>query len=207
MTPRLVAAAIVLLVWQTGLVTLAPGYPHGDSGETAAVAQLLGIAHPPGYPLPTLLGNLCVRWLDVGTVAWRVSLLSLGAAAAASALIPSILRIGVPGLPVWFQLGLGVAGGLSLEVWNQMTLPKGSVYTVTVALLAASAWCLARLEGRPARMLALAGLTAGLAATAHYPLVLPSLVFVPVWLGIRYGGGIAAWLRSVRRPRDVAPVW
>src|SRR5678809_348919 len=132
MSPRIVAAAVFLFVWQAGLSTLAPGYPHGDSGETAAVALLLGIAHPPGYPLPTLLGNLCTRWLPVGTIAWRVSLLSLGSASAAAAMIPAILRVVEPGIPGWLELGIGIAGGLSLEAWNQMTMPKGSVYTVTV---------------------------------------------------------------------------
>lgn len=207
MTPRLVAATIFLLVWQSGLATLAPGYPHGDSGETAGVALFLGIAHPPGYPLPTLLGHLCVQWLAVGTVAWRVSLLSLGSAATAAALIPGILRPSCPGLPSWWSLLLGVAGGLSLEVWNQMTLPKGSVYTVTVALLAVVAWSLARVEGLRPRMLGLASLAVGLASSAHYPLVLPSLLFVPLWLAPSLVSGARDWMRTIRGPRDVLPLW
>jgi len=182
MTPRLVASAIFLFVWQAGLSTLAPGYPHGDSGETAAVALFLGIAHPPGYPLPTLLGHLGVRWLAVGSVAWRVSLVSLGSAAAAAALVPGILRVASPGLPGPVGVGLGVITGLSLEVWNQATLPKGSVYTVTVALLAILGWALARAEGTPARWIPAAGLAAGLGGTAHFPMVVPSLVFVPLAL-------------------------
>ena len=73
----LTGSAAFLAVWFLGLLTLAPGYPHGDSGETAGVALFLGIAHPPGYPLPSLLGNLFARWLPVGSVPWRVSLMSL----------------------------------------------------------------------------------------------------------------------------------
>lgn len=182
MTPRLVASAVFLFVWQAGLSTLAPGYPHGDSGETAAVALFMGIAHPPGYPLPTLLGHLGVRWLAVGSVAWRVSLVSLGSAAAAAALVPGILRVASPGLPGPAGVGVGVIAGLSLEMWNQATLPKGSVYTVTVALLAIIGWALARVDSNPARWMAAACLAAGLGATAHFPMVVPSLVFVPLGL-------------------------
>ena len=40
------------------LMTLAPGLYFIDTGELAAVCVKLGIAHPTGYPLFTLLGNL-----------------------------------------------------------------------------------------------------------------------------------------------------
>jgi tetratricopeptide (TPR) repeat protein len=41
--------------------TMAPGVTFIDSGELAAVASTLGIAHPSGYPLFTLLGWLFCR--------------------------------------------------------------------------------------------------------------------------------------------------
>ena len=46
---------IVLIVYFT---TLAPSVVEIDAGELAAVQVLLGIAHPTGYPLFTLLGHL-----------------------------------------------------------------------------------------------------------------------------------------------------
>lgn len=56
--------------------TLAPTVaPQGDSGELVTVAYTLGIAHPPGYPLYTLLGHVFTL-LPFGSVAWRVNLLS-----------------------------------------------------------------------------------------------------------------------------------
>jgi Protein of unknown function (DUF2723) len=71
-----VAAAVAglgpLAVYVT---TLSPTVNGGDSGEFAAVAYLLGVAHPPGYPLHALLGKL-LTWLPLGSVAWRVNLLS-----------------------------------------------------------------------------------------------------------------------------------
>ncbi|MCX8044353.1 MAG: DUF2723 domain-containing protein [Desulfobacterota bacterium] len=42
-------------------LTLAPGVGFVDSGELAAVCTTLGIAHPTGYPLYTLLGWLCTH--------------------------------------------------------------------------------------------------------------------------------------------------
>ncbi len=46
---------------------------QGDSGELVTAAAVLGIAHPPGYPLYILLGHLFTL-LPFGTVAWRVNL-------------------------------------------------------------------------------------------------------------------------------------
>jgi hypothetical protein len=47
------AAGIAFIVYR---LTMAPGLMYIDSGELAAVAYTLGIAHPSGYPLFTLLG-------------------------------------------------------------------------------------------------------------------------------------------------------
>ena len=49
----LLIAAMTFVVY---LRTLTPGVGFIDSGELAAVACTLGIAHPTGYPLFTLLG-------------------------------------------------------------------------------------------------------------------------------------------------------
>jgi hypothetical protein len=64
--------------------TLYPSVPGGDSGELIVAAYRLGVAHPPGYPLFTLLGKLFTL-VPAGSVAWRVNLLTavLGAIAAA----------------------------------------------------------------------------------------------------------------------------
>ena len=64
-------AAIFLIYF----LTLYPGVAGGDSGELIINAYGLGVAHPPGYPLYTLLGHM-MTWLPFGSVAWRVNLLS-----------------------------------------------------------------------------------------------------------------------------------
>ncbi|MFN0158490.1 MAG: protein O-mannosyl-transferase family [Bacteroidota bacterium] len=55
-SPSGVAAVVSLFALGVYLKTLAPSVNFIDSGELAAVASTLGIAHPTGYPLFTLLG-------------------------------------------------------------------------------------------------------------------------------------------------------
>ncbi|KAJ8309177.1 hypothetical protein KUTeg_014051 [Tegillarca granosa] len=54
------------------LVTIYPSLPGGDSGELIVAAHELGVAHPPGYPLYTLVSWLFIKLLPFGNVAWRV---------------------------------------------------------------------------------------------------------------------------------------
>ncbi len=69
-------AGIVLLVSFWGYVkTLAPTVSFFDSGELISAAYTFGVAHPPGYPLYVLLGWMFSK-LPVGSVAWRINLMS-----------------------------------------------------------------------------------------------------------------------------------
>ena len=45
------------------LLTLSPTVPLEDGGEMIRAAFTLGVTHPPGYPLYTLLGRLAWRRL------------------------------------------------------------------------------------------------------------------------------------------------
>jgi len=55
-SPHGVAAVVSAVAFLVYLRTLAPTVSFIDSGELAAVACTLGVAHPTGYPLFTLLG-------------------------------------------------------------------------------------------------------------------------------------------------------
>src|SRR3990172_1746314 len=55
--------------------TAAPSVLGADSGEFQFVPPVLGIAHPPGYALYTLLGKL-FSLLPLGEIAYRVNLMS-----------------------------------------------------------------------------------------------------------------------------------
>lgn len=52
---------LTLFVFIIYLSTLAPGIVQIDSGELAATASTLGIAHPSGYPLFTILGFILTK--------------------------------------------------------------------------------------------------------------------------------------------------
>lgn len=70
---------VLLALLAVGLIyfyTLAPSVAsQGDSGELVVTAWFLGVNHPPGYPLYTILAHLFTI-LPWGTVAWRVNLFS-----------------------------------------------------------------------------------------------------------------------------------
>lgn len=71
-------------------LTLYASVPGGDSGELILVAQNLGVAHPPGYPLFTLCAKL-FTFIPFGSIGWRVNLFSAVCDAAAAALLFSTL--------------------------------------------------------------------------------------------------------------------
>jgi hypothetical protein len=124
------AFVIPLTVYVT---TLARDVTFIDSGELAAVAATLGIAHPPGYPLFTLLGHLLAQ-VPVGPVIFRVGLLSALAAAAASWLV---WRTACGLLPPsrsrpWAALAGALLGAFALTVWSQAVIVE--VYALQAAL-------------------------------------------------------------------------
>lgn len=49
---------------------------YRDSGEFATVGYLLGVAHPPGYPLYTIALYLLARLIPLGNFAYRANILS-----------------------------------------------------------------------------------------------------------------------------------
>ncbi|GAM25052.1 hypothetical protein SAMD00019534_082270 [Acytostelium subglobosum LB1] len=53
-----------------------PSVAGGDAGELIINAHQLGIAHPPGYPLFTMLGRVFDKFIPFGTVGWRIALFS-----------------------------------------------------------------------------------------------------------------------------------
>ncbi len=67
----LIAISAFLLYLATASRTM----PTGDSGDLISAAWSLGIPHPPGYPIVTMLGHL-MGFLPWGTPAFRINLLS-----------------------------------------------------------------------------------------------------------------------------------
>jgi hypothetical protein len=102
--PRVrLSMAAFLAAFLSAAPFVAPGLVGGDAGELAAAAWGLGIGHPTGYPLWTLLANLFGA-LPLGTYAFRLALLSWVSWALAIALLGDALsRRGEEGeeAPLW----------------------------------------------------------------------------------------------------------
>jgi hypothetical protein len=204
--PFLIAGAIFIASFSLYLSTLAPSVVtlFDDSLEFQLITYQLGIAHPTGYPLYTLLGKL-FTFLPIGNVAYRVNLLSAFFGAATLALLyllilqmtapkngrleewkvgkmeglqPSNLPILKPSWPA--HLG-GVIGAALFAVspifWQQATVAE--IYTlnaffVVTLLLVAS---LLSLKGRGWGWVLWLAFLFGLALTHHRTILLliPSL--------------------------------
>ena len=73
--PKIIySAAAFLFPFILYVVTLAPSVTFIDSGELAAVAAKLGVAHPTGYPLFTVIGNVFTKF-PVGDAVYRLNLM------------------------------------------------------------------------------------------------------------------------------------
>ncbi len=68
--------ALCLIVGIIYLTNQARTVYGGDAGDFVASIAVTGIAHPPGYPLYTLLGIIASKAILFQTVAWRIALLS-----------------------------------------------------------------------------------------------------------------------------------
>src|SRR4030095_5108174 len=72
--------------------TLAPSLLWGDSAEFQTLSYTLGMTHPSGYMTHIMIGKL-FTYLPVGSIAYRVNLMSASFGAMAVALVYLIVRM------------------------------------------------------------------------------------------------------------------
>jgi hypothetical protein len=154
--------------------TLAPTVLPSNSGEFQFVADVLGIAHPPGYPLYTMLGKLFTL-IPLGDVAYRVNLMSAFFAASTLALVSRTVRRVTDS-----ALG-GIAGALALGTattfWAQAT--TANVRSMTAFFVALMLFALVNYAKRRSEIyLILFALAFGLGITHHGSLVFLILPFI-----------------------------
>ncbi|MFH1724115.1 MAG: DUF2723 domain-containing protein [Elusimicrobiota bacterium] len=70
--------------------------PYRDSGDMAAGALTLGVAHPPGYPFYLLAAHAWLLLLRLGNVAFRLHVFSAAAGAAAAVVLAVCVRMACP---------------------------------------------------------------------------------------------------------------
>jgi hypothetical protein len=160
--------------------TLYPCIPGGDSGEFIWLAGHHGVAHPPGYPLYSILANLFAA-LPWGNLAVRINFLSaLCAAAAAGVLAQLVLKLTRSSSAAIMAAG---TFGFASVVWT--TAVAAEVFALNnllVALLLHQLLCLDQADSTLTRRRHawLCCLWAGLGMSHHHIFVfigLPSAVF------------------------------
>lgn len=161
----------------------APGLTWLDGGELAAASAELGVAHPPGFPLFSLICKGVMLALPVGDVAFRGNVASGLLAAAAAVMVVAAAR-------AWgVSRGAAAAGAGLWAVTPVVVLHATTVEVYAGAGLwtAAVLWGVARArdDGRAALTV---GLLCGLAAGHHAELRL--------LVGVAMVAGGWAWWRA-----------
>lgn len=169
------------------VATLAPDVSTADNGEFQLVAAQLGVAHPPGFPLYTMLAHLISR-LPLGpTPAYRVNLFS----ALTGSLTLLLVSLTVYRLTRSYVAATTavLALGSSTTFWAQATTANVRILSALFAALAIYLLIQAQYTLLPAghrphspwtlapRTLFLAGLIMSLAISHHASLIFMAAVF------------------------------
>ncbi|HVM31753.1 MAG TPA: DUF2723 domain-containing protein [bacterium] len=157
--PLLFLAAFAFL-----LAGVNPSFYADDSAETLTAAATLGIPHPPGYPLFTLLGRL-FSLLPLGGLGFRVNLLSAILASLNCLLLFEVFAKGF-GLARRLALPLSLFWVVGATSFPAALSAKTGIYELSVALLLAVVLALFQ------RRWEAAGLGAGLALANHWMIFL-----------------------------------
>ena len=158
-----------------------------DSGEFQIVAPLLGVAHPPGYPLYTLLGRLFTLLVPFGPAAYRLNLLSALLGAGTLTLLGAATRRWARhlGAPRGAALVGGVATALTLGTattfWAQAgvaNIRMPTVFLAALGLYALARYATATEGARADRALGLVALALSLGLAHHASLFFLGFFFL-----------------------------
>ncbi|MEP6474975.1 MAG: DUF2723 domain-containing protein, partial [Gemmatimonadota bacterium] len=143
--PYAYAALTALVVFAIYLATLAPTTAFWDTSEYLSAAYVLGIPHPPGNPLFTILAHTWGAIPFAKEYAVRINLFAAVTSAASAGLWFLVAERWMRDVVTvrWARLAAAFAGGLvaatSWTVWNQSTVNE-KVYTVSMFSTALIAW-------------------------------------------------------------------
>ncbi|MBE8158470.1 MAG: DUF2723 domain-containing protein, partial [Betaproteobacteria bacterium] len=146
-----------------------------DDGLFISNLHFFGVAHPPGYPIHTLLGSIFYHLLPFGTPAFKGHFFSGFAGAGACAAIYAIIAMLVRGR-VFAYLG-GMAYGASDTFWSQAIIAEvytlnAMLYFIVMALCIRYAGHSGRSGKSHRRLFVAITFVWGLGVANHYPLLL-----------------------------------
>ncbi|XP_029397516.1 transmembrane protein 260 isoform X3 [Mus pahari] len=176
------SVAVFAAVAAVFTLTLPRSLPGGDSGELITAAHELGVAHPPGYPLFTLVASLAITLFPFGSVAYRINLLcGLFGAVAASLLFYTVFRLsgshagGILAAGVFSFSRLTWQWSIAAEVFSLNNLFVGLLMALTVRFQEATA------AKERSKIAAIGAFSCGLSLCNQHTIVLYILCIIP-WI-------------------------
>jgi hypothetical protein len=137
------------------IATLAPTTQFWDTSEYIAAAKVLGIPHPPGNPLFTMMAHVWGMLPLAAAYAVRINLFAAVTSAIAAAcwflITERWLRPIVPvtGPRRLAALAAALVGATAFTVWNQSVVNE-KVYTLSLLSIALILWLIVRWDDQPA---------------------------------------------------------
>lgn len=175
------AAGIGILCLGIYLLTLCPSVPSGDGAEFVTAAHTMAVAHPSGYPLHTLLGKL-FTFVPMGSIAWRVNLLSAVCDAGAALFI--FLAVARLTANRWAAAFAACIFAFSPLVWRYAVIAE--VFPLNNLFVAALLYLAVRFRQEQRKSLAYAGaFILGLGLSNHHALLfygVPLSMWI-LWIG------------------------
>jgi hypothetical protein len=175
-----------------------------DTGEMDTVPWILGIAHPTGFPAYVVLGYAFSHVVAIGSVAFRMSLMSACAMAAAAYFVYRCVE--EDGASRWIAMLSGWFFAFGSIVWTRGT--RAEVHALAACAFAATIFYALRWYRSGARTdlyAAAAAFGVGLAVHPVLLLALPALVFVVLTRPAHLEAGVT--LKAVALAVACAAVW
>ncbi len=152
------------------LITLNPAFHANDSPETSACSVTLGVQHPPGYPLFSVLGKIFTL-IPAGSEAFRINLMSsLFMSFAAGFIFLIVIAVSSGAFA-----GLIIASmsafvfSFSYIVWPEALSSKGGIYSLNALFLSAVVYCLVLWQKKgKEKMLYMASFIYGISLANHW---------------------------------------
>ncbi|HYL28066.1 MAG TPA: DUF2723 domain-containing protein [Candidatus Nitrosotalea sp.] len=146
------------------IASVSPEPASWDTAELQGVPYILGISHPTGFPLYVLLGYAWSHAIVIGSIAWRMNVMS--------AIVMGVTA--ATGFAVALEFGASMPAGLAATLWFAFTQNvwahaiRAEAQDLAVACSALAIYAFVRwLNGARDRWFAAAFALAGLGMAAH----------------------------------------
>ncbi|MFH1453238.1 MAG: DUF2723 domain-containing protein [Armatimonadota bacterium] len=171
---KIIAVFSFLLPLIVYIFTLCPTTYSEDCGEFITGAYKLGVLHPPGYPLYSMLGKV-FTFIPVGSIAWRVNFMSAFWAALAGLFLFLLIYRLTKKIEVSFASAMLFC--FSPAFWSQSIVAE--VYTLNIFFLSVCMYLLQIWrESDKNKYLYLFAFMYGLSLTNHHFMTLAAPFFI-----------------------------